>query len=480
MGQADTVHSTGVLHPLIAEAERQAERTDYGSTVPEAARLLIDTFGHELLWVQPLKQWWLCSRTTRPGFWSSENREGAYARAFAVCEVLARKNPAIALTNPSKVDGVLKTVRPMLAALLTDFNADPYLLGVPNGVVDLRTGRFNSEVDPALKLTLTTSVPYDPDANCAAWLRHLRVLTRQDTPINSDGDPELTRFLQVLVGLSLIGRQDAHIVPFLYGAGRNGKGVFIDTVQRVLGDYADTLDQTVLFSRPDAHTTGLADLQYRRFVVADEVTGQQRINTALLKKLSGGGTIKARKMRQDNVTFKAEHTLWLVSNDRPNFGLDESTGLWDRILFIETGPTIPTNERKADAWLREMLLAEGPGILRWAVAGAVEFINAGLPERPLRVQLANDGLRHESSLIGRFMDEHCTEGGSVLLKDLRVRFVMWAQADGEIGPNETFSSGRVADLLRKRGVTVEKGAKNKTFVRGWSMRAQEWSDLQVG
>jgi putative DNA primase/helicase len=453
----------------------------YGGTHDEAARLFQDTFGHELRWVGATKRWWLCSRTSRRGYWSEEHGDGAFARARAICQQLhAAGRVADKGLDPRFIEGVLRHARAGLAARPTDFNAEPWLLGTPGTVVDLRTGA-TMPVDPALLLTQCTAVPFEPDATCETWLDHLRVLSRTDERRDAPGDPELVAHLQELVGLSLVGRQIVHNLVYLYGAGRNGKGVFLDTIRYVLGDYGDVLDQTVLFSSADAHTTGLADLQGRRFVMADEVTGTRKINTPLLKKLTGGSRVKARRMRQDNVTFEPTHSLWLASNDHPNFGLDQSEGLWDRVLIVETGPTIPPAERMSDEALRQQLLAEGPGILRWAVEGVVRFVERGnqLPETPLRVRAATDALRREASLVDRFLDEFGVKGGEdTLLKDFRGQLERWARREGLLGRHDTLGSRAVADLLRQRRIVVEPGARNQRVVRGWALRQETLSDLR--
>src|SRR6266545_3240385 len=80
-----------------------------------AASLLVATFGHEMRWVQEENKWWLCSRTSRPGYWSREDREGAYARALAVCQVLGNRT-GLATLQPRSVKNVLETAKPGLAA----------------------------------------------------------------------------------------------------------------------------------------------------------------------------------------------------------------------------------------------------------------------------------------------------------------------------------------------------------------------------
>ena len=58
---------------------------------------------------------------------------------------------------------------------------------------------------------------------------------------------------------------------FAYGTGANGKGTFINTIARILGDYATIADVgTFIASNTERHPTDLAKLHGARLVVAQE------------------------------------------------------------------------------------------------------------------------------------------------------------------------------------------------------------------
>jgi putative DNA primase/helicase len=465
--QDQPAEGTSVLAGFDGEVRKKLV-DDYALDHQGAAQLFIDTFGHEIRWVQAERTWYIASRTARPGYWSREDREGAMARMLAVCRVMADNHSSSRPKTVRFAEDSLKVVRASLTARTTDFDPEPLRLGVLNGVVDLRSGILRP-VTPKDMLTRSTGVPFDPNAECPSWQEHLRVMTRVDDDRDAPGDPELASYIQELVGLSLIGEQREHCFVYLHGYGRNGKGVFIDTLRAVLGDHADVLDQTVLFAKSDAHTTGLHDLAGKRFVTADEITGTQKINTALLKRLTGGGTIKARRMRQDNVTFKPSFTFWLVSNHEPNFGLDESIGLWSRVLVLETGPTVPEHQRVPDSDLRGSLLAEGSGILNWAVDGAMRYLQRGkMPPMPHRVRAAIEALASEARLTRRFLDEKYEPdpGGRVLFANMRESFEEWLKHEGELDRFGTLSGKHFGSLLRAERIDVRKGPQHSTYVFG--------------
>src|SRR5439155_1929986 len=152
-----------VVAPLVAEA---AAHLPDGIGVGEAAttQVLVDTFGDRLRWVQEQRTWWICSRTTRPGFWSPEDREGSELMAHATAVAHARRvsapgNAVAIMLGPRYAEAVLRLARPRLAARPRDFNADPWMLGVRNGVVDLRTGAL-SVASPEMLLTKQAGAAY--------------------------------------------------------------------------------------------------------------------------------------------------------------------------------------------------------------------------------------------------------------------------------------------------------------------------------
>lgn len=85
------------------------------------------------------------------------------------------------------------------------------------------------------------------------------------------GDRDLMRFLQQVAGYCLTGSTREHALFFIYGPGGNGKSVFLNLLNYVLGDYATTAGmETFTASKNDRHPTDLAMLNGARLVSASE------------------------------------------------------------------------------------------------------------------------------------------------------------------------------------------------------------------
>ena len=193
-------------------------------------------------------------------------------------------------------------------------DADPWVLNVQNGTLDLRTGQLRPHAREDL-LTKLAPVAYDPEALCPTWEAFLSHILA--------GDVELIRFVQKIIGYSLTGSTQEQCLFMLYGAGANGKSTLIQTVSALLGDYArQTPTDTLLVQRGDGVRNDLARLQGARFVSAVEVEGGRRLAEALVKQLTGGDTITARFLYGEHFEFQTMFKLWLAVNHKPGGARD--------------------------------------------------------------------------------------------------------------------------------------------------------------
>src|SRR5262249_44818041 len=157
--------------------------------------------------------------------------------------------------------GLAATMKPV-ADDGTGWDADPFLLGVPNGVVDLRTGvlRDGQRED---RLTMQAGVAYDAETRCDRWEQFLSEIF--------NGSDELIDFAWRVIGYTLTGCTSEQFLLLLYGTGANGKSTLLLVLMFVLADYALNMP----FSTIELHQRGtipndLAALAGRRFVMAAE------------------------------------------------------------------------------------------------------------------------------------------------------------------------------------------------------------------
>lgn len=371
--------------------------------------------------------------------------------------------------SASNIDASLRMAQPLLACKAEELDADPLLLGLPAGVLELATSAHR-EHRQSDRITRTAGVDFDPDATCPTWERFLAEIMGDD--------PELLDYVQRLIGYTLSGQRGEHLLPVCYGSGANGKSTMLGALQEVMGDYAGTAAPGLLIARGgNEHPTGLADLQGRRLVLVSETGESGRLNEEQVKALTGGDRITARRMRQDFYQFDPTHQLILQTNHRPRVrGTDE--GIWRRLRLIPFAITIPANRR--DPELPDKLRKEAPGVLQWALEGWRRYQADGFTT-PEAVRLATNEYRSASDQVGAFLDECCdqADGFTARARDLYQAYSKWCKETGEHARTQNdfgmrltergFERTRTGQGYRYRGLTLN---------RDWQPHAPpNWQDV---
>lgn len=341
------------------------------------------------------------------------------AGAKGVDEVKAAKATDASLKSIKKVNDVLG----MAAALQDshasdeDFDRDPWLFNCQNGTLDLRTAGLKAH-DPNDKLRGIAPVSWDPHALSPVFDRFMTEVLP---------DPEIRDYLQVVLGMALVGKTVLHILPVFVGSGRNGKGTLIHALTQVMGvDYSGPVDKSLLISTKfESHPTKLMALKGKRFVMASETEQGDRFASASLKALTGGDAITARGMRENQQSFQPSHSMVLMTNSLPEVdALDKA--MWARLKLITFGADF---EGREDRTISERLDTERSGILRWLVTGVQRYLTEGMPEDPLGVTMATGDWRMDENSFLQFANERLVRDpkGLVPSGDLIDAYSKWAQ-----------------------------------------------------
>ncbi len=308
---------------------------------------------------------------------------------------------------------------------------EPMLLATPNGVIDLRTGEFGPGL-PSQRLR--TSIPTEwkgIDEPCPAWEKFIADLFV---------DPEVALFMNRLLGYSVTGDVREQVMVVCHGAnGSNGKSTMFETLSAVMGDFAKAVSNDVLVG--SGRTTGgatdyLADLQGVRLAYASETDKSDRINTAQIKQLTGGDTVRVRHLYQNSFALCPTHKIFVFTNHKPRIDAEDGA-MWRRMVLIPfelrfvENPT-SANERLMDKDLKAKLLAERSGILAWLVRGCLTWFRKGL-NPPASVLAATSEYRAEEDRLADFVDECCTvvSGGKARAARVYGAYRAWAEQNGE-------------------------------------------------
>lgn len=336
------------------------------------AELIAELYGDVLRFDHKQSRWLVWDKSRRQ--WS-EDRSHTILR-FALAAARRRRTLAAKITNADdanrqfrwgfesenryRLDAAIEIVMslPPVCDAGEGWDADPLLLGVANGIIDLRTGELREETQ-ADRVTKHSPIRYDPDADCPRFRQFLGEIF--------NGDDELYWYEWKALGYCLTGLTREQWAFFNHGGGWNGKTTEAEILRHIFGDYAINLPFSALELK-NRNSNDLVALAGARFVTAAEINEGVRLNEARVKALTGSDAVTARRLYCESFTFHPTHKFWLSVNHKPIIA-DDSEGMWRRVHLIPY--KVQFKGEKADRQLPEKLLAEAPGILAWMVQGCL-------------------------------------------------------------------------------------------------------------
>jgi putative DNA primase/helicase len=462
VGNGATGGANGAPKPEPAPGPDEIHLTELGN----ARRLVLARgrdFRHCFPWRRDLV-WdgtrWIEDNTQQIVRWAKAVIRDIYREASETLDGDDRTN-LLAHGRRSEADKAIKAFvnlarsEPTIPVLPEQMDADPYLFNVANGTLNLRTGELHKPRREDL-LTKLAPVEFVPEAQCPTWIAFLNKVM--------DGKADLIAYMQRCVGYALTGNVDEHCLWLLHGSGCNGKSTFLGTVLALLGDYGLQAVSELLMARShEAHPTERADLFRKRFVATIEVDQGKRLAESLMKQMTGGDRIRARRLYQDFFEFEPTHKIFLAANHKPEVaGTD--LAVWRRIKLVPFVVTIAEHEK--DKALAAKLRKELSGVLAWAVRGCLNWQQGGLGE-PKEVRQATDEYRQEQDSVQQFIDACCfvnreARAGATPLYEA---YLAWSG-------NKGMSQKAFGTKLGEKGFAVKAGHGNVQFRVGIGLQKQ--------
>jgi putative DNA primase/helicase len=336
----------------------------------------------------------------------------------------------------SRIRDAIWLAQPILAADPADFDCDPMLLSVANGVIDLHRGTLRPH-DAADMITRTSLVQFDESASCPRFEQFLQHILP---------DEQVRAYIQRLAGYALTGKTTEQVVAIFLGSGQNGKSVLRTILESLLGDlHVTTRVESLSMNRSGGVPNDVAAFAGARLITTSEVPDGMRLNESLIKDFSGGDVLTARFLNKEYFQFKPQALLLLTGNHKPRIsGTDH--GIWRRIHLVDFPVRIAPSE--VDPELPEKLEAELPGILNWAVRGCLEWQRLGLCP-PESVTASVSEYRAEMDTLGEFLTECCVVDSNAKAKasELYALYRAWSERAG----HHPVSSTRFGISLGDRG-----------------------------
>lgn len=396
---------------------------------------------------------------------AKETARAIYTEAAQASDETRRKQLAKWATYSESEPGIrrmLALAQAELAIRPEQLDADPWLLNCSNGTLELRTGHLRPHRREDF-LTKMTAAPYDPAAHSEVW----------DTFLEGALPDEGARdYAQRFAGYCLTGATREEVFVFCRGPAGGGKSTFTEGLRRTWGDYATSADFSAFLAKKpsDGPREDIARLAGARLVTSVETRDGQRLAEGLVKLLTGGDTVAARRLYERTFEFVPAFKLLLASNYRPHARADDD-GLWRRLRELPF-PTARVKREERDDAVKATITdptLTGPAILAWAVEGCARWLASGLGD-PEAVMKATGAYRKSMEPLTDFLEDCCELGEdcTATAERLRGEYETWCRTEGIKAP---VAGKRWGDALRAVGCVDRKGTGGVRWWDGIGIRA---------
>jgi putative DNA primase/helicase len=409
--------------------------------------------------------------------WCREETRLAFSWARKICRdraanlnpddkvrnILARASSAAAVERYAQADRAF-------AVTASTWDQNRWLLGTPNGTVDLRSGALR-QADKSDHITKKTAVaPAPPGTPHPIWTVFLDLAT--------GGDDTTKAFLQRFAGYCLTGDVTEEVLAFLYGDGGAGKGTFIGAIAGVMNDYAVSVPIEVFTAGSRLNLEYYrAMMAGARLVTASETEAGAAWAESQIKELTGNETpLPARHPYGKPFNFWPHFKICLVGNHAPR--LKAKSKAMERRLRI-----IPFEHKplKPDVGLKEKLRGEYPAILRWIIDGCLIWQRDRVGTCAA-VETATGSYFAQQDAFGRWLADRCviastinplSEKPSRLLMD----YLAWLKDNGE----QAIPSTEFREMIERTPGLRYATNKGTQWVRGIGLKAAEgYQDHRAG
>lgn len=357
----------------------------------------------------------------------------------------ARQNFIKKTRDYRKKNDFIKESQHRVSVRLEQFDNVGNKINLQNGYYDLDKNKFYEHEKKKL-FTLISEASYDPEAKCPKWIKFINE--------TFCGDVELIDYVQRAVGYTLTNKTSERQMFFLWGSGSNGKSVFINVLEKLMGTYTENIDpKSLMVSESDGASASpaIAKLKGARFVSSSESKELGRLDESLVKRITGSDTVTARYLHQNEFSYVPQFKIWIATNHKPQVsGNDEA--IWGRLVLIPfMNKVVGDRENKN---LTNELLEEMTGIFNWVLEGYVKYMEQGLRNaEPDIIKEQRSSYKEEMDQVGAFISERCATGEEYEIKSstLYEAYKQWCkELNIEPDSNQKFSPDVEAKGFEKK------------------------------
>ena len=302
---------------------------------------------------------------------------------------------------------------------IVEFDADINLLGVKNGVIELDALKFRPG-RPEDYVTKSVNAMFDPTAICPRFEQFISEIM--------SGNQDFIDLMQTWLGYFLLGDNPDNALLFMQGRGANGKSVLMNVIQKLLGNYCNTVPISVMI-KSQRTTVGddvMAILGYR-VLLCRELSKDDKLNAAKIKLITGGDSDRVRGLYDTDYTTVEHIAKFVIGTNEVPLINDTSNGIWRRIMYVPFQREF--NESEQIKRLDKILIKEANGILNWALAGLKLYDEKGFVVPEMSTKIKGE-LREEVNYVEKFISENyvINDDHKEPARQLHEAFLQWVAA----------------------------------------------------
>ena len=343
-------------------------------------------------------------------------------------------------------DSILKECKELFYKedFIQQLDTNSYIIGFNNGVLDLKTKEFRNG-RPEDYITMTTGYDYKDFEEDDS-----EVIEVKDFLVKIFPNPLLRQHFMEYAAEILRAGNFSKTFYVMTGAGDNGKSVLIELLEKVLGEYMETLSPGLITGKETSSSNATADLELtrgKRYIVLPEPSGTDVINPGILKRLTGNDRFYSRGLFKEGHSMVAMFKLALICNKLPRITLDGSEAVWNRVRVLPFESRFPKYNHEVPLTFEEQLkqkvfyrdndlsnkLPFMKQAMMWLMFQTYKYITKyGKGKEPDIVTSATNSYKETNDIYLQFINEKTKEDRSgsnqgVGLAELYAEFKLWFQ-----------------------------------------------------
>lgn len=349
---------------------------------------------------------------------------------------------------------VIETFEAMNYITPSEFNKDDGFINTKNGLLNWKTGELLDHTPDRIS-TIQLAVKYNPKANDPNVLKFIKSVVPEDC-INT---------LFEMVGYFLIPKTDKEKSFMLVGEGSNGKSVFIDMLDALIGE--SNISKLSLEDITNSNMKfRVAELEGKLINTFADISHKQVEDSAAFKILTSGESLTVEHKFKQPKKFKPFARLLFSANNIPS-SADVSDGYfrrWEIIPFPNKFSSANGNKRKKEELIAELTSEEAKStLLNYALEGLRRlYKNDGFTQAETLKKQKEDFMKKSDNILS-FIEECCEFNSSAKAstKELFDTYKAYCK-DNDFKPyamNKFIQSLQDKYSLSKKKLTIGSGRK---------------------